>query len=88
MTANKPAIPEVVERFARYFQANPVWGSLHIVLDDGNVSDHSVKFCAQYARESRDLEGAELADILLRMSKTQRLKLGSAAEAWLFRQTA
>lgn len=85
---NKPAVPDVVERFAGYYQANATWGSLHIVLEDGNVSDRSVEFCEQYAKESGDLEGAELAATLLRMSKTQRLKLSSAVEAWLRQHTA
>jgi len=72
-------IPEVIERFREYQAKNPAWGSLHIVLDDGNVEDHSVLFCYQYAIEKQDLEGADLALLLLKMSKTQRLKLPHAA---------
>lgn len=74
MTA-KPTIPEVAARFAAYNSRYPAWGSLHIVLADGNVDDDSVRFCEQYAQETSDPEGAELATILLAMSRTQRRKL-------------
>jgi hypothetical protein len=71
----KPTIPEVFDRFAAYYRKNPVWGSLHIVLDDGNVRDEDVQFCIDRAESNGDSEGAELGRILLRMSKTQRKKL-------------
>lgn len=75
----KPTIPEVVDRFRQYYDKNPTWGSLHIVLDDGNVHDDHVQFCVDYARIENDNEGLELALILLQMSKTQRIKLGLVA---------
>jgi hypothetical protein len=76
---DKPTIPEVLDRFRAYHESEPVWGSLHIVLDDGNVDDSDVMFCVRYALENGDDEGAELARILLKMSRTQRLKLGGIA---------
>lgn len=54
---------------------NSVGGSLHIVLDDGNVDDDSVRHCIEWARERADLAGVELGEMLLRMSRTQRKKL-------------
>lgn len=77
----KPSIPEVIERFRAYHQKpeNGAWGSLHIVLEDSNAEDSSVQFCVGYAEESGDTEGAELAKILLKMSRTQRLKIGYIA---------
>ena len=51
-------------------------GSLHIVLDDQNVKDSHVQFCVEWARDHDDPLGALLAGLLLRMSKTQRTKLG------------
>lgn len=75
----KPTIPEVVERFRAYHRFNPVWGSLHIVLDDGNVSDAHVLFCVAEARSRNDAEGERLALILLEMSRTQRRKLAEVA---------
>jgi hypothetical protein len=73
--SEKPSIPEVAPRFAAYYRDNPVWGSLHIVLDDGNVEDSSVDYCIQWATDSGDKEGLALALILRQMSKTQRRKL-------------
>lgn len=75
----KPTIPEVLDRFRAYYEDNPAWGSLHIVLDDQNVADHHVEFCVQWAIENNDPEGEELGRLLLRMSRTQRLKLSEVA---------
>ncbi|MDX1559060.1 MAG: hypothetical protein R3193_09155 [Marinobacter sp.] len=75
---SKLTIPEVVERFAAYQRKHPAWGCLHIVLDDGNIGNDSVEFCIGYAEGKGDTEAVELGQILLRMSKTQRLKLPSA----------
>lgn len=72
----KPTIPEVVDRFRAYYKDNPAWGSLHIVLDDGNVRDSDVEFCRLLAQKRDDVEGESLAEILAQMSKTQRIKLG------------
>lgn len=71
----RPTIPEVVADFEAYHLREPVWGSMHIVLDDDNVEDSSVQFCIDYAREKGDAEGERLARILLTMSRTQRLRL-------------
>lgn len=76
----KPTIPEVIDRFRAYYKLNPMWGSLHVVLEDMNVNDADVEFCRNWAIEHSDPEGAELAEILLRMSKTQRSKIGDMAE--------
>lgn len=76
----KPTIPEHVERFAAYYAKEPVWGSLHVVLDEPNYSDADVAFCIEVARSRGDAEGEALAEILMRMSKTQRSKIGREAE--------
>ena len=79
----KPTVPEVLPIMRRYLdtEGNSAGGSLHIVLDDGNVSDGDVLFCIEYAKERCDKAGVELAEILLRMSKTQRKKLSGMAGA-------
>ena len=81
----KPSIPDVVERFADYksMPGNGMWGSLHIVLDDGNVEKQHVEWVAEYAREKGDVEGEALGRILLQMSMTQRKKLPHAVKAFL-----
>lgn len=77
----KPTIPEVIDRFRAYqaIPGNGAWGSLHVVLDDDNVDDSTVAFCIEYAEKCGDTEGAELARILLTMSRTQRSRLGKIA---------
>lgn len=77
MTRDKPSLgdADMLERFAQYYAVNPTWGSLHIVLDDGNVRDSDAEFCRSFALEHGDQEGAELAEYLMKMSKTQRLEL-------------
>ena len=74
-------IPEVLDRFARYYAlpGNGAWGSLHIVLDDGNVDDSHVAFCQNNAHERGDTEGEQLAMILAMMTKSQRSRLGDMA---------
>lgn len=72
----KPRIPDVIDYFRAYNKVHPAWGSLHIVLSDGNVEDSNVQFCLKYAEENKDEHGMELAKLLLNMSRTQRLKLG------------
>ena len=74
-------VPEVLERFQMYHRepGNSCWGSLHIVLDDGNLKDHHVKFCIEFAEKRGDREGAELGKILLQMSETQRDKISRLA---------
>lgn len=67
--------PELVARFRAYHEANPVWGRLHIVLSDGNYQDDCVRHAIQWAIDVADPEGKELAELLLQMSRTQRIKL-------------
>lgn len=71
----KPTVPEVLPLALAYHAQHPVWGSLHIVLEDGNVADKHVLGCAETAAERDDAEGLRLARLLLRMSKTQRSRL-------------
>lgn len=59
-------------------EGHSMGGALHIVLDDGNVRDKHVRWCAAQAREEGDEPGALLAEVLLKMSVRQRLKLGAS----------
>ena len=83
---DKPTIPEVIDAFVDYLAGNDSWGSLHIVLADGNLHDDFVRFCIDYAVENGDAAGICLGGILLRMSKTQRGKIGSVAREKLNRR--
>lgn len=66
----KPTLPDVLPRVRAYRG-----DSLHVVLDDQNVSDMDVAFCRDYAAERGDAEGVALAETLLAMSRSQRLRL-------------
>jgi hypothetical protein len=81
MTApQRPSVtPEVIERFSAYHRKHAAWGCLHIVLDDLNVEDDSVKFCVVNAKEEGDAEGHALALELLTYSRTQRCKIARRA---------
>lgn len=76
---NKPTVPEVLPVLKAYLKlpGNNVGGSFHAVLDDGNTQDCHVKWCLEYAREKGDAEGVKLGELLLRCSRTQRIKLAS-----------
>ena len=77
--ATRTTIPDVVRVFADYLEDNPTWGSLHVVLDDGNVGDDSIKHCIDVSREANDAAGLVLGRTLLTLTKTQRRALPDAA---------
>jgi hypothetical protein len=70
----KPTVDEVVALAKEYYalDGNGVGGSLHIVLDDGNLGRSHVTWCEGYACGARDRPGAVLAGALLRLSKKER----------------
>ena len=76
----KPTVPEVlpiVQALYRRHSAGCCW---HIVLDDGNVGNDSVAWCVNYIETEstcRQPECRQLCDLLPKMSRTQRIKLGS-----------
>ena len=75
----KPTVPEVLPLVQAYRDkpGNAVGGSLHVVLDDGNIEDSSIQFCREYAAERGDVDGIALCDLLIQMSKTQRSKISA-----------
>lgn len=66
-------IAEVIEVIRVYYDKpeNGAGGNLHIVLDDGNIETCHIEWCRNYARENGDVDGVELANILLGMSEAQ-----------------
>lgn len=67
----------LLERFHTYHETHITWGSLHIVLDDGNVENKYVDFVMHWAETHDDTEGLELAKLLRDMTMTQRRKVAS-----------
>lgn len=64
-------LPEV----RAYYRVRPAGGSLHIVLDDGNVARHHVWSCWCFAVAEGDHAGAALAMKLLHTSRRVRWRL-------------
>lgn len=75
--SDRPKVPEVRALAEAYYEkpGNECGGSLHIVLDDGNVEDGCVTFCEQWAHERGDNDGVALARLLIQMTRTQREKV-------------
>ena len=75
--AMKPTVPDVLPITRAYYakDGNGAGGNLHIVLDDCNVKDGHVIFCKEQCIQRGDSDGLALCELLLRMSRTQRLKI-------------
>jgi hypothetical protein len=73
----KPTVPEVLPLVKAFYAkpGNGVGGKLHVVLEDRNVETSHVQFCLDAAKEAGDEDAVALAELLLRMSTTQRRKL-------------
>ena len=71
----KPTVPEVMPLVREYYEDNYAGGSLHIVLDDGNIRDSDLEFCLKEAELAGDERAIKIAKLMLQMSKTQRKKL-------------
>jgi len=83
-TNEKPTVPDVLPIVNDFYRipGNEVGGALHITLEDGNVEDGNVRFCVEVAVFGEgpfepDPTGLLLGLVLLRMTKTQRLKLAN-----------
>lgn len=86
MQNNEITVPKLIEECKKYYQLpnNRVGGSLHIVLDDGNIEDSHIEYCIGYAKENGDDEGVLLGQILLKATKTQRKKLYNNSQLYCY----
>lgn len=75
----KPTVDAVEPLVRAYyaFPGNAAGGNFHLVLDNKNVSDRDVTFCLNQAKIAGDAAGVELGELLIQMSRTQRLKLAN-----------
>ncbi len=73
---NQPITKQQHDRFKAYYKTNKGWLWLSLVLDKRNIHDSHVLACQRHAAQHGDQEAYELCDILLTMSKSQRVKLG------------
>lgn len=50
-----------------YYMVYPTGGTLHVVLDDGNIEDDYIERCMDEARKEEDYLGYVLGNCLLRL---------------------
>ncbi len=72
---------DIMQQFADYKKLHPVWGSLHVALDDDNLKDASIQFCLNEATRTNDTKGVILAKYLLTMTKSQRARVSAKTYA-------
>jgi hypothetical protein len=74
--AQKSPTLDVISKIRSYTKkdGNQVGGNLHMVLSDKNINDSDIEFCRKQAEDVGDAEGVELAELLLALSKTGRMK--------------
>jgi hypothetical protein len=65
-------IDKVAELAQWYYQYHGAGGWLHIVLDDGNLEDHSVDHCIQRAEQEGDIVCWLLAGLIRTMTEDNR----------------
>lgn len=77
MTTKRLTIPDVLPLVNAYVskKGNQLGGNLAMVLSNDNILDSNIQFCLNQAEEKEDCEGVNLANLLLKLSKTQRLKI-------------
>lgn len=69
---------KLCEMIHSYYSAdgNGAGGTLHIVLDDGNIETSSIQWCVDNSiKESNDQEALVIANELLKLSYSARQKL-------------
>jgi hypothetical protein len=73
--AEKPTVPEVLPLVQAVYDRHTAGCCLHILTDDGNVDDGDAAFCLEQAKQQGHADCLAAAELLVRMSKTQRLKV-------------
>ena len=78
--APKPTVPEVMPLVHSVYRRHSAGCCWHVVLDDGNVGQTTVSWCAEQIKQGKphwcgNLDCWQLADLLPRMSRTQVAKL-------------
>lgn len=70
-------LEDISRRIINYYvqENNEAGGSLHIVLDDGNLEDVSIEYCIGYASRANDSEGVAIGNMLLGISLKDRQEL-------------
>jgi len=78
---NKNWFEYFIKLCKEYYEKEPTGGSLHIVLEDGNLEHHNIHWCSGYAAGVEDNEGYEIADLMLGMTMPQKTRVWKKLEA-------
>jgi hypothetical protein len=76
------AIADIIPLVRAIYEKNCVGCCLHLALDDGNMEDHHVQFCLDWAKTAGHPDCIECAKKLLAMTKEERDKLYAMYGAW------
>jgi hypothetical protein len=70
-------VPEAAERLRAYYAlpGNSQGGVVHIVTEDSNVAQHFADSCLENAIKRGNAEDIAIAEMIARLSRTQRNKL-------------
>jgi hypothetical protein len=74
-TAPHPANLREMIRLYYELPGNGAGGSLHLVLDDGNIETRDITYCRDTAYMSGDWRGVLIANMLLQRTKRGRAKI-------------
>jgi hypothetical protein len=72
---DKEWFDKFMELVHHYYEQEPCGGQLHIVLDDGNLEDTHISWCAGLANGVQDHEASDLANLMEFMSMEQRQRV-------------
>ena len=75
---DRPTVPDVLSLVNAVYQRHAAGCCLHILTDDGNVEQGHADFCVEQAREQGHDDCLKAAEMLAKMTKTQRLKVHHA----------
>ena len=80
---SKYTVPEAAAKLREYYALpeNSAGGAVHIIVEDGNVSQGDADWCLRTALEHGDSADQEIALMLAMMSRTQRKKLSKMNHA-------
>lgn len=56
----------------KYYEFEPSGGSCHIALDDGNLDDDDIEFCAKESHKNGDYFGVEICKHLTSFTVEER----------------
>lgn len=73
-TAPHPTLREMIRQYYE-LPGNGAGGSLHVVLDDGNIDSQSIQYCRAIAADRGDWRALIIADLLLARSQRGRAKV-------------